>query len=92
MVIAPLPPLYCPIAADVQNVRRMFFGLLRNHFLKKKTSQPVFCHAGGREAAGESRGWEGESEGERKGGRGEDKGFIFLKGGVRDGWKVWGGG
>lgn len=26
-----LLPFSCPIRADVQNVRRMFYGLLRNH-------------------------------------------------------------
>lgn len=26
-----LLPFSCPIGADVQNVRRMFYGLLRNH-------------------------------------------------------------
>lgn len=50
------------IRVDVQNVRRIFYGLLRNH----SPAQVTQCSA--MQESGE--------------GRGEDKGFIFLKGGV----------
>lgn len=56
-----LLPLSRLIRVDVQNVRRMFYGLLRNH----SPAQVTQCSAM-----------------QERGGRGEDKGFIFLKGGV----------